>query len=91
MRESSQSKAFRGIRELWEGQILMRDILEAIEVAYNHGYKPAHGPIDEYGEVVTVLGREPTHEEAALLGEARTEGFKKRMTENFRANRRITG
>ena len=64
------------------------DILEAIEVAYNHGYKPASGPIDEYGDVFSVLGREPTQEEAQLLGEARSEGFKKRMTEKFNANRR---
>jgi hypothetical protein len=60
----------------------MRDkILAALDAAYNHGYKPTLA--DNYQEVYDILGREPTQEEAAMLGEMRSEGFKKRAYETM--------
>ena len=61
-------------------------IFAAIDVAYNHGYKPKpnFAPIDEYADVVAVLGREPTQEESAFFAEVRLEGYKKRAVERLK-------
>lgn len=55
---------------------------EAIEIAFQAGYGRKSNE-EEYLEIVNVIGREPTVQEALLLHEAHKEGFQKKTREKL--------
>jgi hypothetical protein len=61
-------------------------ILKAIEIAFQAGYGRKSNEEEYLVEIVNVIGREPTVQEALLLHEAHKEGFQKKTREWWRAS-----
>jgi hypothetical protein len=52
-------------------------VMLAIDAAYQHGFAPKLVSYED--DIVSILGRAPTQEEAKLCAEARKEGFRARI------------